>query len=392
MHIAFLTTCLEPGKDGVGDYTRDLAAACVRLGHSCTLLAVNDRYVDEIRKESQTARDMEIEALRLPALASWTGRAWAAKQWLARRPPDWLSLQFVPYGFHPKGLVGGLDERLAPLAATARHVHVMLHELWIGAERGASLKHRMVGFLQRRGVTSLVRRLSPGVIHTTNDAYRSLSEAVGIRAKLLPLCGSIPIATHTDPQWLETEFLKLGVPAAHVKPREECWWFGMFGSLHPEWAPEPVFSHIAEAASRAHRRVVVSAIGRQGAGTPLWRSLQERYGSRFAFAALGERSPREVSMFLQGLDYGIATTPWQLIGKSATVAAMVDHGLPVIVSRDDVRLRLSQEPRSSAEPLLYRMDAQLPRWLLGQSSRAPARDGLARLADTFLSDLSAATT
>jgi hypothetical protein len=250
----------------------------------------------------------------------------------------------------------------------------------------------MVGFLQRRGVTSLVRRLAPGVIHTTNDAYRSLSEDVGIRAKLLPLCGSIPLASDTDPQWLGNELLRLGVSPSHVNPREECWWFGMFGSLHPEWAPEPVFSHIAEAASRARRRVVVSAIGRQGAGAPLWRALQERYGSRFAFAGLGERSPREVSMFLQGLDYGIATTPWQLIGKSATVAAMVDHGLPVIVSRDDVRLRLSKEPRSSTEPLLYRMDAQLPRWLLDQPSRAPARDGLARLAETFLSDLRAATT
>lgn len=388
MHIAFLTTGLAPGKDGVGDYTRDLAAACVRLGHTCTQIAINDRHVTSMQDELQTARQTQVATLRLPSTMSWPDRVEAARGWLAQRPPDWLSLQFVPYGFHPKGLVSGLADRLAPLSAMARSVHVMFHELWIGAERGASLKHRLVGWVQRRAVLSLIERLSPRVMHTSNPAYRRLAADSGMSAKLLPLCGSIPIVESADPRWLETESLKLGAPAERVTPRERCWWFGMFGSLHTEWAPEPVFSYIEEAAKRAQRRVAIGYIGRQGPGAALWRELQDRYASRFAFVTFGERDSREVSTFFQAVDFGIATTPWQLIGKSATVAAMIDHGLPVIVSRDDVHLRVSTEPEPSAEPLLHKMDSRLPQWLLAGQPRAPARDGLTRLADTFIADLS----
>lgn len=390
MHIAFVTTCLEPGRDGVGDYTRDLAAACIRMGHTCTLLAVNDSRIDAVREQPQAARGIAVETLRLPASASWPERIEAARAWLARSPADWLSLQFVPYGFHPKGLVAGLGERLAPLLGAARNRQLMFHELWIGAERGTSLKNRLVGWAQRRAVVSFVRRMSPHVIHTSNEAYRSLAADSGMRAELLPLCGSIPIAQSTDPQWLASEWLKLGVSAEYVTPRERCWWFGVFGSIHPEWAPEPLFSYIAEAAERAQRRVLISSVGRQGSGAGLWRDLQARYGSRFAFCTFGEREPLEVSRFLGGLDFGIATTPWQIIGKSATAAAMIDHGLPVIVSRDDVQLRLSAPPTLRGEPLLHKMDSTLPQWLAGTPARAAPRDGLANLAERFLRDLKAA--
>jgi hypothetical protein len=94
-----------------------------------------------------------------------------------------------------------------------------------------------------------------------------------------------------------------------------------------------------------------------------------------------------VSAFLQGVDLGIATTPWEIIGKSATAAAMVDHGLPVIVSRDDVRFRVPSEP--TPEPLLYKMDSRLPQWLISGPGRQAARSRLPGMADTFLSDLEA---
>ena len=50
MKIAFITSCLEPGKDGVGDYTRSLAAESSRNGHEVCLLALNDRHVDRERE------------------------------------------------------------------------------------------------------------------------------------------------------------------------------------------------------------------------------------------------------------------------------------------------------------------------------------------------------
>lgn len=391
MRLALLTTCLEPGKDGVGDYTRDLGAACIRLGHSCRLVALNDRYIDSVREERQSARDTPLETLRLPASSSWLERQQAARAWLDRETIDWLSLQFVPYGFHQKGLVTGLGERLAPFIA-GRRVHLMFHELWIGQQRGASLRHRLVGWAQRRAVLALVKQLSPLVIHTSNPTYQALAAESGMHAKQLPLCGSIPMAASTDAHWLERECARLGVSTGHLAPRENCWWFGMFGSLHPEWVPEPLFTHIAQAAERARRGVAILSIGRQGPGASLWREIEARYSPRFGFANLGERSRPDVSAYLQSIDFGLATTPWQLIGKSATAAAMLDHGLPVIVSRDDIHLRLATVPNAPAEPLLYLMDSRMPQWLASASPRRRGDDRLGLMAQTFLADLDSAVT
>jgi hypothetical protein len=47
----------------------------------------------------------------------------------------------------------------------------------------------------------------------------------------------------------------------------------------------------------------------------------------------------EISKILQCLDLGLATSPRQLIQKSGSVAAMLEHGLPILVTRNDWRLR-----------------------------------------------------
>ena len=386
MRIAFVTSCMEPGRDGVGDYVRDLAAACVQRGHACVVTAINDRYVDQPCPQKQTSGSLEIEVLRLPASSRWPDRSRAARAWLEQQPADWLSLQFVPYGFHPRGVVLGLGGHLAPLLAGQR-IHLMLHELWIGMERGASVRHRLVGWAQRHAVLSLVRGLSPRVIHTSNPAYRALSFAAGVPTRLLPLFGNIPVAEPPGEQWLDVEAAKLGVRG----PRhEQCWWFGMFGTLHSVWSPEPLFSYLDEAAKRSGRRVVIGSIGRLGHGEPLWRQLQARYASRFSFATFGERNTRDISAFLQSVDFGIATTPWEIIGKSGTVAAMLDHGLPVIVSRDDVHFGIAPDPKARPEPLLRKMDSQLPEWLIDGPGRRPARARLPEMTDIFLADLQAA--
>ena len=137
MNLVFLTSCLEPGRDGVGDYTRLLAEASAQRGHRAGLVALNDRYVSWQRGPA---------TLRFGPGLSWEERIEQARQFLVEFETDWVSVQFVAYGFHPKGLAWGLGERLAGLAR-GRLVHLMLHELWIGAEKGARLKPRLIGRL-----------------------------------------------------------------------------------------------------------------------------------------------------------------------------------------------------------------------------------------------------
>jgi hypothetical protein len=244
MRIAFITSSLAPGKDGVGDYTRDLAAACETLGRSCVLLALNDRHIERICEQRQCTRGAALETLRLPASIPWPERLLTAQRWLERKRPDWISLQLVAYGYHPKGLIGQLRHRLAPLVG-AQPLHMMLHELWIGMERGAPLRRQLIGTMQRQALLALIRQLRPALVHTSNSAYAKLLAIRGVQARLLPLCGNIPVTSTPDMEWLGHELIKLGVPGGPAVSRERCWRFGMFGSLHPGWSPEPLFTYIA---------------------------------------------------------------------------------------------------------------------------------------------------
>jgi hypothetical protein len=383
MQIVFLTGNLEPGRDGVGDYTRNLASACMTLGVSCALLALNDRHVNRHLEESQSCNGQALACLRLPATDSWSSRLRAAGRWLDAKACEWISLQFVPYGYHRKGLIGDLGRRLAPLTQ-GRATHIMLHELWIGMERAAPLRQRVLGSMQRQAVLKMLRQLTPAIAHTSNPAYGQLVATHGVSTKLLPLFGNVPIQPCPEVDWLGGELRRHGVPAARTSDRNRQWRFGLFGTIHPVWSPEPLFTLLEQAATQARRDVIIASIGRRGSGAQSWQALQHRYGHRFLFATLDERSISEISWFLQGIDVGIATTPWQLIGKSGTAATMLEHGLPVIVSRDDVDYGLGAlEPDS---PLLRRMDAELPQWL-PLLRRAPPRHRLMEVAAQFIADL-----
>jgi glycosyltransferase involved in cell wall biosynthesis len=114
---------------------------------------------------------------------------------------------------------------------------------------------------------------------------------------------------------------------------EEVTRFGMFGMLHPEWAPAPLLEKLRGLG----KRLEIAHIGRIGGGEAIWRAMEQRHGREIAFKRYGEQPAERVSQFLTDMDFGIATTPLALIGKSATAAAMLEHGLPVIVNRDDVR-------------------------------------------------------
>jgi hypothetical protein len=56
MTLLFITGCLEPGKDGVGDYTRELASACARRGYPVFLMSLNDPWIRAPLKEKALLR------------------------------------------------------------------------------------------------------------------------------------------------------------------------------------------------------------------------------------------------------------------------------------------------------------------------------------------------
>lgn len=383
MKIVFLCASLEPGRDGVGDYTRRIAAECTMLGHRCTAIALHDPHV---ANESETVED-GVNFVRLPATETWSNKH--LSRICARvkeAEPEWVSWQFVAYGYHPKGLV---PASLRELAARLRgpRSHMMLHELWIGLETDSRRWPRLVGWAQRAGLLKLLRDYPPHALHTSNPTYQAELARLGFKAGVLGLFGNVPVAA---PEREAGEILARFVAGAAGAARN-TWLIGVtFGTLHPQWKPEATIEWLLATASRRGLQPALIAAGRIGAHGA---AILEKFSQRNILVCVtGEQDGRTISQLLRAADYGIAPHPWALIGKSGSAAALLEHGLPVAVPRDDWQLRnLNPQPIAATDPLLARL-ATLDKdatdaWL---ASRREPVAALPRITAEFLKALDSA--
>jgi hypothetical protein len=271
VRIAFVTGSLEPGKDGVGDYTRLLAGACAAQGASCELIALADPHLEE----TTTATAAGVRVLRLPMRMAWADRIQQLRQQITSFGPAWVSLQLVPYSFERRGLAIRLARDFSGAIAPCR-LQIMLHEIWIDGT-GAWLR-RLVSAMQKRCVLRLCR--TPGaLVHTSNGTYQHQLGREGVSARRLALFGSLDIAGTGALDWLAPVLASAGCDAAS---RREHWWLcALFGTLHPVWPAEPLFSNLEAAAAAAGKRLAIVSVGRIGSGEPLWTSLCQRYASRW---------------------------------------------------------------------------------------------------------------
>jgi len=332
MKIAFVTSGLEPEADGVGDYTRRLASELTRMGHTCRLIALNERGSGEYPRVEGAS------ILRMNGDMPWPSRIDLAEEAIEKFNPDWTSLQFVCYGFDPKGYIRDRVEGLARLLSS-RPAHVMFHELWAGLKRSASWKERLVGAIQRKSVLDLIGRIQPRLVTTTNAVYRAVLRKCGMEAGEYPLFGNVDVTS----------------PIPLLQGHEALWRFGFFGTIQLEWSPEPLFSKIAEAARRCGRRPSMLWFGRPGRGDRFWNKISRDYGPEMSFALLGPQPADCISALLNSLDVGISTMPLELIMKSGTAVAMFEHGVPVVVTRREPFRGIDvAEPE---EPMICRLDA-----------------------------------
>jgi hypothetical protein len=365
----------------VGDYTRSLVRELTASGHCCLPISLN---------ESESTAGGEIPTsdetvLRLAGSVPWRRRIERAGQALRDFAPDWVSLQFVGYGFHPKGLVFGLAKRLAPLCVLGR-CHIMFHELWIGESTDYGLKDRVVGFLQKWGARRLLRTLRPSLIHTSNPTYVEVLRRNGVVARELPLFGSLPLVA-CDREWFETTMRSRGVGLDRF-PWHTFLFAGVFGTIHWQWSTRPWFEELCSWARSCGKRLVLLQIGHTPkSGQAVWDQVCADYAGQCEFVALGVQSSECISTIFQMLDFGIATSPWALIGKSSTVAAMLDHGLPVLVTRDDWKLRRGPTPDPTPHPLLFRFGESFLQRIAEPPSHRPAELRLPAVAAHFLQNL-----
>jgi len=314
MKIVFLCGSLELGRDGVGDYVRRMALELTKQGHQPAGIALNDQHIQDEVSTGSEAADTALPMLRLPASWPMTRRFQRAQEWIDSFDAEWLSLQFVPFSFHHKGIVFKLGKHLSQLGGK-RKWHLMVHELWVGMDAEAPLKHRWWGKLQRYLINAMIEDLRPKIIHTQTSLYQAQLAKLGFSSHLLPLFANIPNVTPLAPEDLQTEN-NSGISLV------------IFGSIH---AGAPVDQFARDAAQYAQQHAVavkLTMIGRCGKEQETWAASWRAVG--LPVEILGEQAPDYISRVLSQASLGVATTPVDVIGKSGTAAAMLEHGLPVL--------------------------------------------------------------
>ena len=341
MRIVFICGALEHGRDGVGDYARLLACELIRQGHHCGILALNDHFVSAHTEALQSCDGIEIATVRLSNGDSWRSRAAMARKWVADFSPDLVSLQFVPYAFHPKGLSIEIAGVLSEIAGK-RNIQIMFHETWIGFSKIHAFKHRIYGLLQRHLATRLVRCLKPIRIHTSNLLYQLLLSEQNVESDILPIFSNIP-ASGGGNDWITGKLSELG-----IVPEDRRSWMilGIFGSIHLDFCPKDVLQRAVKEAKSKNLRVALIVVGRAGSGLPVLEAFIEKHHvGEITFAHFGEQPSDHVSQFCRELDYAVATMPREFMDKSGTIAAFHAHEVPILEGRSisfpeyDVRLR-----------------------------------------------------
>lgn len=375
MRIALIAGCLEPGQDGVGDYARRLATECERLGHQVALLSVAEKH------SSGNPVAEPISTLRLTS-AEWRGDGGQeARRWLDTFRPDWVSLQFVPYSFDPRGLFAASIGAFRTTLGGATNRHIFFHEIWIGSYQGAPLRARLTGFRQKKAVRRLLQAIEPRCVHTNTGYHRDALATIGQPARILPLFGNVPVPI---PAAAAAAIALPGVdPAALV-----C---GMFGSLDPGWAAEKFLQDFAMLATSLGKPVALVAAGGLGLGAKRFNQIAEEWREKVACVAVGRCAEAELARLFARFDFGVTSVPWNIVGKSGSAAALREHGLRVVVTTagSPPRFASSRIDGVDSDPgfvAYFRDRNSLPSAL--QRSRPQERAPI--VAEQFLADLHAA--
>lgn len=316
MRIIFICGTLEPGKDGVGDYTRRLCAHIIKSGIQVGMLALNDKFANVSIEEKQYADNEAILCYRIPSTVKPKDKSTLAKSWIEQHNPEWLSLQFVPYAFHNKGLPFGLPKQLKHIGI-GKKWHIMFHELWLGLRSTDSIKFKSIGFLQKKIVKTLNRKLKFEVIHTHTKFYLQVLNYMNLNTKYLSIFSNIKFNKNSN-----------------VLQDDNSLVFIHFGTIHPNI---PIHSFAEEislyAKQNQNKKIKIVFLGRSGSELDMWVKVFEE--NQVLFEIKGELSDEEISLELQKANYGITTNPIFVLEKSGTVAAIREHNLPILVVSED---------------------------------------------------------
>lgn len=307
MRIIFICGCLESGKDGVGDYTLRLSKELLKVGHHIFLIAINDKYVDKKDHVSLSNPDSEPQIFRLSSSIPYKKRIQIIKNLIDLINPEWISLQYVIFAYHDKGLPFQLA---AGLKKAGREVkwHIMFHELWV---RDKAFKFLILGFLQKKIIQNMIWELNPHIIHTHLPIY--FNDLLKYSKKVYELSLFSNFKSEPSLNGKNMDLFRV-VFFNQVKDDEKI--FEFLIKLYTE-------------VSKNNLQFEILLIGNS--------SKLQSFGNKITSIScfsdktkyLGFLENHEISEILNSCSLGISPMTISELGKSGTIAAFLSHGLPI---------------------------------------------------------------
>lgn len=290
----------------MGDYTRLLAGTLIQQGHQIACIALNDRRIGQVLEGTDSAG---FPYLRLPASKGWAKRAALASAFVNGYAPEVISLQFAPYPYQKKGCPVMLGHWLKKIGNHCPW-HIMFHEMWVGKE---TLKLRIYASVQKKIIQDLLQTLNPITIHTQLPVHMKRLQDLGYKPCGLPLFSNIPyveqkISTKSA-QYLTVAF------------------FSQFAFSDPILFALRRLNNLAHSQDKKLKIIVLG--GRQLMAKKLVDILAEKMHKGVAVEYMGNHPATKISAILQSVDIGISPIHRSFIGKSGTVAAFANNGIPV---------------------------------------------------------------
>lgn len=317
MKVLFISGSLESGNGGA-DYTKELARVFCEHGVEIALLSLYDYNREDIAEpEFILGRDNHFKCriLRISKHQSQQIRIKKADEFVTNFEPNIISLQYGPYAFQKKGIPFNLIYVLKKINR-AYHWHIMFHEIWIGTNHRLNTKDLIIKSLQRLVLKTLIRVLKVSFTTTSIPLYRALLSAYD--TKISPVFGNIPISKTAEGGRVD---LNDTLQVVH---------FGSFTSELDLFTKQlQLIKKIAGNYPKSKKVFVIMGNGGPYKETAV--NLIKAFLEEFTVKDEGILPAEEISKIFLKSHLGLSRADLNMLGKSGSSIAMLEHGLPIIV-------------------------------------------------------------
>jgi hypothetical protein len=322
--ILFICGCLESGKDGVGDYSLELANSFADENFRVYVVAVNDVYVVE-KSEYNSVKGSSVEILRLSQSLSWKQRGVIFQSFLNKVNPALISLQYVPYSFGKYGLPYAFTRIMKKyVRGRCKNIHIMFHELWIADARAHTWKEFVFRFLQKKLIVQLVQNLKPTILSTSNEHYKSMLGKIRLSKQI-----------HVFPIFSNISRIQIeDIGAIRNKNTVNICLFGNLQFSNTLKNRLIQLNSLIYKVFQKRSKFIHIGSDRSGVVKDMLNDQRSNDSDVLDFVKLGFLEAEEISKIMQSCQFGVSNYLPIIYKKSGSIASMLHNGLPVVLVND----------------------------------------------------------